>query len=74
MNCNFIFSICPKFRAQGYGKAFIAVLKPECQKLGINELLCTVKNQNKVSIQTVLACGGVIDRITDERHYITITL
>ena len=67
-------SIHPHFRANGYGKAFIGLLKPECQELGISELLCTIKNQNKASIQTALACGGVIDRVTEARHYITIAL
>ena len=67
-------SIHPAFRGRGYGKVFLALLIEECRTLGIEALLCTIRNENRASIQMVLACGGVLDRVTDKRHYITIQL
>ena len=67
-------SIHPEFRGNGYGKAFLSLLKDECRLLGMEELLCTIRNENTASIQMALACDGVLDRVTDERHYITIHL
>ena len=67
-------SIHPAFRGRGYGKTFLAKLIEECRTLGIEALLCTIRNENRASIQLALACGGVLDRVTDKRHYITIQL
>ena len=67
-------SIHPAFRGRGYGKTFLAMLIEECRTLGIEALLCTIRNENRASIQMALACGGVLDRVTDKRHYITIQL
>lgn len=65
-------SIHPQFRGQGYGKAFIALLLNECRALGIEEVLCTIQNENLASIRAVLACGGTVQRVSEERHYLTI--
>ena len=67
-------SIHPAFRGKGYGKAFLNLLKDECRLLGIDEILCTIRNENRASIQMALACGGVLNRITEKRNYITIPL
>lgn len=67
-------SIRPQFRGRGYGKAFLALLKDECRALGIDELLCTIRNENKSSIRIALACGGILEHVTEKRHYITIRL
>lgn len=67
-------SIHPDYRGKGYGKAFLTLLIEECRTLGIEELLCTIRNENRASIQMALACGGILDRVTDERHYIKICL
>lgn len=67
-------SIHPAFRGSGYGKAFLSLLKAECRLLGMEEVLCTIRNENRASIQMAFSCGGVLDRVTDERHYITLQL
>ena len=67
-------SIHPQYRGKGYGKAFIQLLLEESHKLGIHELLFTIKNENLPSINAVLANGGILQQITSERHYLTIQL
>lgn len=67
-------SIHPSLRGRGYGKAFLALLIDESRKLGISELLFTIKNTNEPSIKAVLANGGIIEKVTQERHYIVIDL
>ena len=67
-------SIHPAFRGSGYGKAFLSLLKAECRLLDMTEVLCTIRNENKASIQMALSCGGVLNRVTEERHYITIQI
>ena len=67
-------AIHPQMRGRGYGTFFIAGLIDESRKLGIKELLFTIKNQNVASIQAVIANGGIVEKITDERHYLSIKL
>ena len=67
-------SIHPAFRSRGYGKIFLSLLKDECRVLGMDEILCTIRNENYASIQMALACDGVLERVTEKRHYITIQL
>lgn len=42
--------------------------------IGIERLLFTINNNNTPSIRVALANGGVIERVTEERHYISIVL
>ena len=67
-------SIHPDYRGRGYGKGFLTLLMEACRRLGMDELYCTVKNENGASIQMALSCGGSLDRVSDQRHYITIKL
>lgn len=67
-------SIHPQWRGKGCGKAFIGLLLDESRKLGIDELLFTVRNENLASIKAVISNGGVLQEVTNERHYLTIRL
>lgn len=67
-------AIHPKQRGRGYGTYFIRQLLEEGRKLGIEKLLCTVKNQNVASIKAAIANGGIVEKVTDERHYLVIRL
>ena len=65
-------SILPECRSQGLGTFFIGVLVQECKTLAIDEVLFTIRNSNQASIKAVMASGGQIEKITDERHYLVI--
>ena len=67
------YAIRPSARNRGLGKAFLALLKAECGKLGVDRVLLTIRNENLPSIRVALANGGEIEKVTPERHYIWIT-
>ena len=65
-------SIHPQYRGRGYGTAFIGLLVEESRKLGIDEILFTIRNENCASIKATLASGAVLQKVTDRRHYLII--
>lgn len=67
---NIGYSVLPQKRGKGLGSAFVSLLIGEADKMGIGELLFTVKNGNQPSIQAVLSNGGVIERQSEELQYI----
>lgn len=71
---NISYSIRPAARERGLGNKFVAELIEESRKIGIEKLLFTIKNYNIPSIKVALANGGVVEKVTDERHYISIVL
>lgn len=71
---NIVYSICPSARNRGLGKEFVSGLIKEARRLGVDRLLFTIRNNNIPSIRVSLANGGVIEKITEERHYIWIKL
>lgn len=71
---NIGYSIRPSERKRGLGKRFVAKLIEEGKIIGIERLLFTINNNNTPSIRVALANGGVIERVTEERHYISIVL
>ena len=64
------YAIRPAYRNKGYGKLMLRLLAQEAEKLGLDKLLLTVQNDNRYSIRTALANGGVIECVSDVRHYI----
>lgn len=46
----------------------------ESKKINVGRLLFTIKNRNVPSIKVALANGGVIEKVTDERHYISVVI
>ena len=71
---NIGYSISPDERERGLGTQFIKGLLEEAKKIGVDNLLFTIKNYNTPSIKAALANGGIIQKVTDERHYINIML
>ena len=71
---NIGYSIIPEARGHGLGKKLVAGLIEEGRKIGVERLLFTIKNSNIPSIKVALANGGVIEKVTDERHYISVVL
>lgn len=71
---NIGYSVIPSKRGKGFGKCFVSLLITESRKLGVQKLLFTIRNSNLPSIKAALSNGGVIEKTTDERHYISIDL
>ena len=71
---NIGYAIRPSERNKGLGKAFVEMLIAEGKKMNIDRLLFTIRNHNVPSIKAVLANGGVIEKATEERHYIWINI
>ncbi len=71
---NIGYSIIPEARGRGLGKKLIARLIEEGRKIGVKRLLFTIRNSNIPSIKSALANGGEIEKVTDERHYISVVL
>jgi predicted acetyltransferase len=68
------YSIRPSERGKGYGNLMLELLIGEAKKINIDRLLLTIKNQNVKSIKVALKNNGIIENITEERHYIWITI
>ena len=68
------YSIRPDARGRGLGKKLLSLLIVESKKLGLDKLLLTIHNHNEPSIHVALANGGVIEKITEDRHFIWIEL
>lgn len=71
---NIGYSIVPEARGRGLGKKLVAGLIEESKKINVGRLLFTIKNRNVPSIKVALANGGVIEKVTDERHYISVVI
>jgi len=67
---NIGYAIAAEFRGKGYGKKIVAMLIDEARDLNIERLLFTIQNHNTPSIAAAKANGGVIEKVTDEKHYI----
>ncbi|MCH5286888.1 MAG: GNAT family N-acetyltransferase [Christensenellaceae bacterium] len=68
------YAIRPSARSRGLGKKLLALLIVESKKMGVDQLLLTIQNQNAASIHVALANHGRIEKVTDDRHYIWIDL
>ena len=72
------YSVRPSERGHGYAKEMLRQLLPKAKALGIRKFLITCKVGNLASEKTILANGGVFDRIVDgngekiKRFWITI--
>lgn len=68
------YAIAKEARGRGYGKLLLAGLLREAKAIGIERALVTVNNSNTASIRTAVSCGGVIEQVGEERHYIWFNL
>ena len=66
------YAIRPLYRNKGYGKLLLKILMEQANLMGIDKLLLTIQNDNERSIKVALANGGVIEKVTDIRHFIWI--
>ena len=64
------YSIRPIYRKKGYGTLLLTLLIEKAKNLNIDKLLFTVRNENVASIKVVMANNGIIEKISDELHYI----
>lgn len=71
---NIGYAIASFARGKGYGKEQLRLVLEEARKAGLDKVLITAHNYNKASIGVALANGGVIERVSEEEHYIWITL
>ena len=68
------YAIAPFARGQGLGKEQLRLVLMEAKKQGLTRALITVRNHNTASIHVALANGGVIERVSEEDHYICFDL
>ena len=66
------YAIRPSARGRGLGKAQLKLLISEARKIGIGDILITVREDNTASLKVALANGGVLEKTENERHYIWI--
>ncbi len=71
---NIGYAIASSARGKGYGKEQLRLVLEEAKKAGLDKVLITARNYNKASIGVALANGGVIARISEDEHFIWITL
>ena len=71
---NIGYGIAPFARGKGYGKEQLRLVLQEARKQGLTRVLITANNDNKASIGVALANGGVIEKVSEEEHYIWIKL
>jgi predicted acetyltransferase len=71
---NIGYGIAPFARGKGYGKEQLRLVLQEAKKQGLTKVLITANNDNKASIAVALANGGVIEKVSEEAHYIWINL
>jgi predicted acetyltransferase len=71
---NIGYAIAPFARGKGYGKEQLRLVLQEAKKHGLTRVLITANNDNKASISVALANGGIIEKVSEEEHYIWITI
>ncbi len=71
---NIGYAIAPFARGKGYGKEQLRLVLQEAKRLGLKKVLITANNGNKASIGVALSNGGVIEKVSEEEHYIWIIL
>lgn len=71
---NIGYAIAPFARGKGYGKEQLRLVLQEARKQGLTRVLITAHNYNKASIGVALANGGIIEKVSEEEHYIWINL
>lgn len=63
------YAVIEKYRGRGYATEMLRQSLPMCAKLGMQEVLLTVSEDNLPSIQVIKKCGGrFIDSFHDDAH------
>jgi predicted acetyltransferase len=58
------YGIRPSERRKGYAKDMLALCLDKCRDAGLSQVLILCEAHNQASRRTILACGGVFERIT----------
>lgn len=66
------YAISPSERNKGFGTILLKQLLNEASKIGIMNVLLTIKNENAYSIKVALANGGIVEKRNDIRCYVWI--
>jgi predicted acetyltransferase len=66
------YGIAPSQRKKGYGALLVKMMVKEAAILGLDNILLTIENDNVASIKVAVCNGGVIEKVTDDKHYIWI--
>lgn len=67
---NIGYAIVPDARGKGCGTALLQGLLHEAALHGVTRALITVNNDNPASIRVAQKCGGVVERVSEDHHYI----
>ena len=67
---NIGYAIRPTKRGRGLGKALVKMLIEEACRLGVEEILITVHEDNIPSLKVALYTGGELEKTENGRHYI----
>ena len=59
-------------RRKGYGTVLVKMLVEEAAALGIDRILLTINNDNVHSIKVAINNGGIVEKVSDNKHYIWI--
>jgi len=66
------YAIRPSERNKGYGTILLNKLLTEANKIGIEDELLTIRNDNEYSLKVALANGGIIEKRNDIRCFVWI--
>lgn len=66
------YAIRPGERNKGFGRILLKALICEASLIGIPKVLLTIRKDNIYSFKVAMACGGVVENITDIRYFIWI--
>ena len=58
------YSIRPSERGKGYGTIQLSLALDKCRDLGLTKVLVSCDPDNEASRRTILACGGIFERLT----------
>lgn len=64
------YSIAPDMRGRGYATELLRLVLKEAAHKGVERALITVNNSNPASVRVALKCGGKIERVSEDHHYI----
>lgn len=72
------YAVRPSERREGYAKAMLGLCLEKCRERSLDKVLITCNIENEGSRRTILACGGVFDRLANdngevlERYWISL--
>lgn len=62
------YGVRPFERRKGYATQMLKLCKEECRKRKLEKVLITCHVENEASRKTIMACGGVFDKTTNDNR------